>query len=102
MSKIFYDSLLDLSDVEKHISKVAQTQEEKEELWQIVDELIHHKIVGCILDNLHSDHHEEFLDKFHLNPYDESIIQYLNEKIDSDAGQLIRDQVKVINSLLLS
>lgn len=102
MSKIFYDELLDLSDVEKYINKVSTTPEEKEELWAIVDELVHHKVFGCILEKLHPDFHEEFIDMFKSNPYDESIIQYLDEKIENDVEELIRNQIGIINSLLLS
>ena len=39
MSKLFFDHLIKLDEVEVEIKKVTKTQEEREELWQIVDEI---------------------------------------------------------------
>ncbi len=93
MTNIFYDKLIVLDDVEKELDELAQTQEEKEELWGIVDELVHHKVLGCILDTLPRENHEEFLDKFHKAPYDEGLMEYLKEKIGKNAEELIRQEI---------
>lgn len=93
MTKIFYDKLIVLDNIEKEIGEFAQTREEKEELWGIVDELVHHKVLGCILDALPRENHKEFLDKFHKAPYDEALMEYLKEKIGKNAEELIRQEI---------
>ena len=93
MSKIFYDHLLDLKKVSKHVGKVARSEDEKIELWQIVDEIVHHGVIGCILDNLPKEHHEEFLERFYESPHDEQILVFLKEKIQKDIVEIIRDAV---------
>lgn len=93
MSKIFYDHLIALDDIDKEIKTVAETPEERYELWQIVDETIHHRVLGCILDNLPKAHHEEFLYRFHEAPYDEGLMGYLKEKIGENVEELIREEI---------
>lgn len=93
MSKLFFDQLIVLDDVESEIKKVAKSPEEREELWHLVDEMVHHKVLGCILDRLPRGSHEEFLDKFQTAPYDEGLIGYLKEKIGENIEELIKGEV---------
>jgi hypothetical protein len=93
MSKLFFDHLIKLDEVEEEIKKVAKTQEEKEELWQIVDEIIHHRVIGCILDKLPPKNHQEFLEKFHEAPYDLGLIEYLTQKIGENIEEIIRQEI---------
>jgi len=41
MSKLFFDHLIILEDLETEIKEVAESPEEKEELWQLIDEILH-------------------------------------------------------------
>lgn len=82
MSKVFYDHLIVLEDLEEVIKTKAKTTEEREELWALVDELIHHRVVGCILDRLPPEHHHEFLDKFAKAPHDDGILGFLKERVE--------------------
>jgi hypothetical protein len=93
MSKLFFDDLIKLDEVEAEIKKVTRTNEEKEELWQIVDEIIHHRIIGCILDNLPKKNHQEFLERFHATPYDVGLMDYLIEKIGENIEEIIRQEI---------
>ncbi|OGM16003.1 hypothetical protein A2V56_04550 [Candidatus Woesebacteria bacterium RBG_19FT_COMBO_42_9] len=93
MSKLYYDHLVVLDEVEAEIKKSTKTLEEKEELWKVVDETIHHRVMGCVLDKLPREHHEEFLHKFHKAPHDESLIDYLKEKAGENIEELIRQEI---------
>lgn len=102
MSKIFYDHLIVLEEVESEIKKFAETKEERDELWGLVDELVHHKVLDTILDKLPHAHHEEFLGKFHQAPHDESILIYLKEKIGENIEELIKEEIGALAFDLLS
>lgn len=102
MSKIFYDHLIVLEDVESEIKKIAQTPEEREELWNIVDETIHHRVLGCILDQLPRHYHEEFLDKFHKAPYDEGLMEYLKVKVGKNIEEVISQEIGTLAYEILS
>ena len=93
MSKLFFDQLVVLDDVDGEIKKIAKSKEEKEELWQLVDEMVHHRVLGCVLDALPRKHHEEFLEKFHKAPHDESLLDYLREKVGNNIDELIRQEI---------
>lgn len=102
MSKVFYDRLVELKEIDKEIKKVAKTSEEREELWALVDEIVHHKVMGCILDNLPREHHEEFLEMFHTNPHDEEFLfGYLRKKIGKNIESLIQEEIGGLASELL-
>lgn len=94
MSKLFFDHLLELKELDREIKKVAKTKEEREELWLLVDEIIHHKAMGCILDRLPKDNHEEFLEMFHAAPHNEDLlIGYLKNKIGDNIETILRSEL---------
>ena len=101
MSHIFYDKHLNLEHIQKEIDKLTDSKEEREELYHIVDEYVHHKMLGCILGKLHRDHHEEFLTKFTENPHADELWDYLREKVEGDVDEFLREEVYTIGTTLL-
>jgi hypothetical protein len=93
MSKLYYDHLIAYEDIEIEISKISQSREEKEELWQIVDEMIHHKVLDLVLSKLPKDKHQEFMEKFVSAPHDEGLFDYLNDKIGDDVEKLVKKEL---------
>lgn len=74
------NNLIKLRKIEKLINSSAKTQEEREELWKIVEEIVHHRITKCILDNLDKKHHNEFLTKLEELSFTNQLIDFLEEK----------------------
>lgn len=93
MSKIFYDHLVVFEDIDKEIKQAAKTPEEREELWQLVDEIVHHKVLEKILDELPKKNHEEFLGMFEETPYDNSLMDYLNKKVKGNIEEIIKQEI---------
>ncbi len=93
MSKIFYDHLIVLEEIEAEIKNSAQTEEERHELWQLVDEIVHTRIMENILDRLPGEHHNEFLEKFHAAPHDDGLLDYLKEKIEENIEELLKEEI---------
>ncbi|MEK7526120.1 MAG: hypothetical protein AAB546_01430 [Patescibacteria group bacterium] len=102
MSLIFWDDYLELDDVYKHIGKISSSPDEKNELANVIDELVHHRLMGCILENLDKQHHEEFLFKFSSNPGDADLSEYLKQRIKNDFGQLVKLEVEKLKKEILS
>jgi hypothetical protein len=103
MSKLFFDHLVELKEIDKQIKKVAKTEEERKELWDLVDEIIHHKVLGCVLDRLPKGDHEEFLHIYHGSPHDTVLIlDYLKTKVGTDMGEVIKKEIDKLNLDLLS
>ncbi|CAN5357029.1 hypothetical protein BH10PAT1_BH10PAT1_5430 [soil metagenome] len=87
--------------LDKIIKKHAKTFDEKEELWTIVQEIVHHRVIGCVLDNLPKEHHEDFLNKLNKSDFEEDLISYLNVKSNKNMEKEIRKEVKQIESEIL-
>lgn len=101
MSILFYDHLTNLDDLKEKIDLTSSSLEEKEELWQIVDEIIHHRVLLCILDSLDNVDHADFIEHYHQCPHDDKIVYYLKEKIGDDFENIIVSEVTMINSEIL-
>lgn len=102
MSKLFYDHLLVLEEVEVEIKKTASSKEEKEELWGLVDGIVTHKVIGKVLDKLPRENHEEFLEIFHKCPHDEEVIfGYLRKKTHKDIEKELQRELENISSDIL-
>jgi hypothetical protein len=101
MSKLFYDHLIVIEEVEAEIKNIAESPEEREELWQIVDEIIHMRMLELFLNKLSEEHHDEFLEKFHKRPHDESLLGYLKEKINEDVEEFVKKEIKLLEKEIL-
>lgn len=101
MSTLFYDHLIIINGLDKKIKKITGSNDEMQELWFYIEELIHHKVFECCLDNLPLEHHKEFLEKFHKAPHDTGLLKYLNQKIGKDVEKLIKAEIKKLGKELL-
>lgn len=91
-----------LEKVEKELAKVATNKEERQDLERIVDEYVHHRMMGCILDKLPREHHEQFLTQFSEAPHHEGLWKFLQEKVPDDIEMFLRSEVTKIGEELLA
>jgi hypothetical protein len=76
--------------LEELIKKHGSSPEERDELWKIVEEIVHHRVVGCILDNLPQEHHTEFLGKISDKSFNDELFEYVSAK----SGKRIEPEIK--------
>ena len=93
MSKLFYDHLLELDGLELVIKRNTASKEERDELWDLVDEMVQHKVLEVIFDKLPNKHHQEFLTLFHKTPHDVELVNYLKTKIDGNIEEIIKQEI---------
>ena len=101
MTSLFFDHLIVVKGLDKKIKRMTSSNDEMQELWSYVEELIHTKVLDCCLGNLPEDNHQEFLEKFHKAPHDSSLLDYLNQKIGKDVEKLIKAEIKKLSKELL-
>ena len=101
MSKIFYDHLVVLGEVDSEIKNISQNLEEKEELWKLVDDIVNHRLMISILDALPNEHHQDFLSKFYEAPHEETHFDYLNERMEEKIEEIIKREVDNLKEELL-
>jgi len=93
MSRLFFDHLIVFEKVDMVIRNTAKNPEEKEELWGIIDKLVHSHVLIQILDKLPDENHNDFLEKYHARPFDEDLINFLNEKVEENIEDIIREAI---------
>ena len=101
MSKIYYDHLIDFSELEKALKETISEPNEREEFWQLVDEIIHQKVMVFILDMLPEEYHEEFIERVTSSPYDHTHLEFLKERIKDDVEVLLGDLFSELQRELL-
>lgn len=101
MSRLFFDHLVVLTKVDLHIKHSAENEEERTELWKIVDEIVQREVLDSILGILDKEHHEDFVAKFLERPHDRQLIEYLNAKTNGEAIKVIKKRVKDLGSEIL-
>jgi len=89
----FFDHLFSLSEIETEINSVAETNEQKIELWGLVDEMVHYKVMETIFDNLGTKYHDEFIKQMQSSPHDKNILQFLKEKVGDNVEELLKQEI---------
>lgn len=101
MSKIFYDHLIDFGKLDKLIKTHVKNKEARDEIYRLVDEILHHRVLGCILDRLPKDSHREFLDSVKAKAHDESILEYIRSRVTEDVEEFIRQEIVALSRELI-
>jgi len=97
MSIIFYDHLVDKSEVLLIIDRLKEPENHKGKLRQLVDDIIHQGLIEYILQKLHPHHHHTFLSRLDAAPYDPELLSYLKDHISPEfEGQLQKEAQKLV------
>lgn len=105
--KAFYHSVIDVQKIHAHLEKVELKKDEHLQVWDLIEETIHIRILDTILEKLPEKKHEEFLEKFHKNPQDkklllelESEIKDIKKHIHESYIQLEKETLEDINKII--
>ena len=102
MSKLFFDHLISLEEVEVEIKKSPLSVEEREERWHSVDDFVVSIVLDKVFAELPREHHDEFLELFHKSPHDEEVIfGFLKAKTGKDLEKKLREDLKDIGTEIL-
>ena len=102
MSIIFYDHLVDKTEINIYISTLDAPEETKLSLRQRLDDILHHGILEHILQKLHPHHHHTFLDALRRAPYDPQLLSYLKDHAAQDIEDSIARHAKKLISEIIS
>lgn len=97
MSILFYDHLVDKTEVILLIEKSNQPENHKGKMKQLVDDIVHQGLMEYILQKLHPHQHNTFLSRVENAPYDPELIGYLKDHASADIeGQLQHEAEKLL------
>lgn len=101
MSRVFYDHLLEFEEIEIELKKLGLDPDEKRELEHLIDSMVHHRVIGCVLTHLPQAHHEEFLHKFQKSPYDPALIAWIDQRIEASVEEHVKAEMKKLKREIL-
>jgi CRISPR/Cas system-associated exonuclease Cas4 (RecB family) len=102
MSKLFFDNLIALEEVEVEIKKSASSPEDREEKWQLVDRTVSAKVLKKTLDMLPEGKRDEFTKSFLESPHDEKkLLDYLKENVGENVEEKLKEDLKDLGSEIL-
>lgn len=90
MSIIFYDYLVNKSELLENIDKLNAPDNHKGKMRQLVDDIIHQGLVEFILQKLHPHLHHTFLSRLDATPFDPELISFLKDHISPDIEKEIQ------------
>ncbi len=100
MKKVFWDHLIEITDIERKIDEHGVVKEEKHHLLRIVHQTFDAKLLEEVLTHLPEKKHQTFLDKFSKEPHHSSLLDHLKEEIE-DIEEKIKKAVKKIKKEIL-
>jgi len=101
MSKLFYDHLIVIEEINNTLVALELPEEDYNETLSIIDETVHHHVLDVILTHLPNEHHETFLEQLASAPHDKSILIFLNEKSPVDIEEEIAKTIDKLKEELL-
>jgi len=78
-TKMFYSHLVDLSDLVVKLECLKLDEQEREEIVDLIEDILHHRILDSLLDVIPPEHHEGFLERMIEDPTDPQLIAHLKE-----------------------
>ena len=100
MSILFYDHLVNKSDILVYIDRLPKPDNHKGKLRQLVDDIIHQGLIEFILQKLHPHQHHTFLSRLETAPYDPELIGYLKDHISPDIEKEIATEAEKLIRLI--
>lgn len=100
-TKLFYSDLVKLDDLHQELDNFGLSDEEKDEIYDLLDDIFHHRLLDSLLDILPPSHHQEFLDRFAGSPHDPVLLEYLKQHATSDPEASILTTFAVVKREIL-
>lgn len=101
MSKIWYDHLVLHEEITLELDRYEIDAEEKTELVNLVDQILHHHVLNVILSHLPQEHHSVFITGFHQNPGDHQLLDFVKSRVKVDIEAEIKKQADRIKTEIL-
>lgn len=95
MSTLFYDHLIIIEEIEAVVGN-------DKKILALCDRILQHEILDVIFTYLPKEKHKEFLVKFHANPADAKLLDYLNANSPVNVELAILDRANKTKRKLLA
>ncbi len=80
-NKPFYYRLIHIESIFINLHKLKLSDKEEKELWDLIEQMIHVRVLDTILQNLAEDKQDQFLQEFTVKPDEDRLIKFIRENI---------------------
>lgn len=101
MSILFYDHLIDKSEVVVLIDSLEIPPAKKSRFKTIVDDILHNGILEYLLQKLHPHQHHRFLTHLSTSPYDPELLSFLRRHVGETVDTEIQQEAKRLLSHII-
>lgn len=84
----FYSHIVKIETVTVELDTMDLTEVQRKHLAELVDSTVHHAVLNVVLSKLESDDRMKFLAKLKKNPEDETLMDYLLEKVENIEAEI--------------
>lgn len=101
MSHVFYDHLVDWQRLDDAVRGLAIEPEERHQLMEHAEHLIHTEVIMIFVSHLPADKHDEFITRFHSSPHDSTHLHFVVSHTTSDVESAVRQRTtQLIDEIL--
>ncbi len=100
MNKLFFDHLIEIEKLKEKLGQFELKNEELVELEEQIDEVLQHRVIEVVLDNLSESEHQTFIAWVHSDPGDRKLLEWLKHEIE-DVEEHIRSAIQKAEEELL-
>ncbi len=97
--KTFFSHLINTDQLIMLVEKLLEIEEEKLEILDMIDSILHHRVIHKILEELDDKHHEIFMAEYSKNPGNEELLIFLKKHIP-DIEEKIRSESESVQDSL--
>lgn len=101
MSKIWYDHLVLHEEVTVELDRYKLAPEEKTEIVNLIDQVLHHHVLNVILSHLPKEHHQAFISDFIQDPGSTKLLEFVKSRVTVDIESEIKKQADRIKKDIL-
>lgn len=102
MANVFYDHLIDWAELERVLDEQALDKMVRLKYLEHIEHAIHTEILVVIIDHLPTEKHEEFVERFYLNPGSVDHLHYLVSYGKGDVETAIKKRGKELVTELIT
>jgi hypothetical protein len=101
MTKIFYWHLVELSPLKTELVNRGIGDTDLTEILDHVEEIIHHRTLSLVYDQLPAEHHREFTVRLAKEPHNREIMVFLQQKSGVDIARLLKENIHLTMNEIL-
>lgn len=92
MATLFYDHLINWQRLHDALNELGIDGEERLEIMEDIEHTVHTEVLMVFVTHLPAETHQEFIERFHAAPFDESHLHFLTTHSTADIQRIVTER----------